>query len=133
MIGRKGRAIVAGVVVAETQSNLRIRQNGQTIALHVAAGVVEVGRSRNDGGVQNIRGRGGYRIEICGSIPRRRRRIIWIGQQRVVPEVLVMTERSVEHVPLVLADPQEADDIGIPAVAEVVEVQTIKKGAAMIE
>ena len=69
----------------------------------------------------------GRRVGKCAD------RVQRVGLQRVVPDILVAAKRSVEVVPLVLADAQTRDVVGIASISEVAQVETIEEQAVMIE
>src|ERR1700687_5830434 len=67
------------------------------------------------------------------AIRKRRGRIQRVGLQRIVPEILIFPEYGVEAVPSVLAYPQARDIIGIAAVAEIAEIESVKKCGVVVQ
>ena len=70
---------------------------------------------------------------VCDPTGFGRRRIERVGEQIVVPEILVAPEQHVEVVPLVLVDVQPRNVVRIAAVTEIAEMSGVEEKPLMIQ
>ena len=113
MDAAEGRSLHVIARVAQAKTNRGLRKQDQVVVIHPARGQHFMRRVRD--------------------VDERVGRIKRIGQQVIVPDVLVTPEAAVEVVPFVLGDPQAGCVFGIPAPAETAHKKIVEQYPFMVE